>query len=167
MKRQTALRTLTLCPDINTLQTLTISDFQISPLTTMAAFGDRFLLLDDAEGTTYAHLGLKIVAKYSNNIIEKKGNFISVGNCSIPVSPYNEMFINFADPSGTFPIVSFYNILQMARQGNAEFFTKNFKDKIVLIGPGNIYSQDFKPTPYYASRYCTETRQTSGVEIDR
>ncbi len=125
----------------------------------------QVLLLDDAEGAIYAYFGLKVIAKYFGSIIEKKGNSISVGSYSIPVSPYNEMIINFAGPSGTFPTMSFYNILKMARQGNTEFFKKYFKDKIVLIGPGNIYSQDFKPTPYYSSQYYTGTRQTLGVEI--
>ena len=53
----------------------------------------------------------------------------------------------------------------MAHDGKIEFFRKFFKDKIVLIGPGNIFSQDYKPTPFYRSRYFTGTRQTLGIEI--
>ena len=88
-----------------------------------------------------------------------------VGDYTIPVNSYNEMLINFAGPSGTFPIISFYKVWQLSRQGKTDFFKRNFKDKIVLIGPGNIYSQDFKPTPFYRSRYYSSTRQTLGVEI--
>ena len=97
--------------------------------------------------------------------MRKKGDHIRVGDCAIPVNSYNEMLINFAGPSGTFPIISFYKVWQLSRQGKTDFFERNFKDKIVLIGPWNIYSQDFKPTPFYRSRYYTGTRQTLGIEI--
>jgi len=123
------------------------------------------LLLNDAENNIYAYIGLKVIAKYLNSAIEKKGDHIWMGDCAIPVNPYNEMLINFAGPSGTFPIISFYKVWQLARQGQTDYFKTNFKDKIVLIGPGNIYSQDFKPTPFYRSQYYTGTRQTLGIEI--
>jgi adenylate cyclase len=123
------------------------------------------LLLNDEENNVYAYIGLKVVAKYFNSTIEKKGNTIFVGDCEIPVNTYNEMLVNFTGPSGTFPVISFYKVWQLAHQGNADFFKRNFKDKIILIGPGNIYSQDFKPTPYYRSPYYSGTRQTPGVEI--
>ena len=123
------------------------------------------LLLNDTENNIYANIGLKVIAEYLNSSIEKKGDHILVGDYTIPVNPYNEMLINFAGPSGTFPIISFYKIWQLAHQGHTEFFKRNFRDKIILIGPGNIYSQDFKPTPFYRSRYYTGTRQTPGIEI--
>ena len=123
------------------------------------------LLLNDTESNIYAYIGLKVIAKYLNSTIEKKGDHIRVGDCAIPVNSYNEMLINFAGPSGTFPIISFYKVWQLSRQGKTDFFKRNFKDKIVLIGPGNIYSQDFKPTPFYRSQYYSGTRQTLGVEI--
>src|SRR3989339_106808 len=123
------------------------------------------LLLNDTENNIYANIGLKVIAEYLNSSIEKKGEHILVGDYTIPVNSYNEMSINFAGPSGTFPIISFYKIWQLAHQGHTEFFKRNFKDKIVLIGPGNIYSKDFKPTPFYRSRYYSGTRQTLGVEI--
>src|SRR3989304_838625 len=123
------------------------------------------LLLNDTESNVYAYIGLKVIAKYLNSTIEKKGDHIRVGDYAIPVNSYNEMLINFAGPSGTFPIISFYKVWQLSRQGKTDFFKRNFKDKIVLIGPGNIYSQDFKPTPFYRSQYYTGTRQTLGIEI--
>ena len=123
------------------------------------------LLLNDTESNIYAYIGLKVIAKYLNSNIEKKGDHILVGDYTIPVNSYNEMLINFAGPSGTFPIISFYKVWQLSRQGKTDFFKRNFKDKIVLIGPGNIYSQDFKPTPFYRSQYYTGTRQTLGIEI--
>jgi len=123
------------------------------------------LLLNDTESNIYAYIGLKVIAKYLNSAIEKKGDYIWVGDYTIPVNSYNEMLINFAGPSGTFPIISFYKVWQLSRQGKTDFFKRNFKDKIVLIGPGNIYSQDFKPTPFYRSQYYTGTRQTLGIEI--
>lgn len=123
------------------------------------------LLLNDTENNIYAYIGLKVVAKYLNSNIEKKGDSILVGDYAIPVNSYNEMLINFAGPSGTFPIVSFYKVWQMSHQGHTEFFRRNFRDKIVLIGPGNIYSQDFKPTTFYRSQYYSGTRQTLGIEI--
>lgn len=123
------------------------------------------LLLNDTESNIYAYIGLKVIAKYFNSHIEKKEDLVWVGDCAIPVNSYNEMLINFAGPSGTFPIISFYKVWQLSRQGKTDFFKRNFKDKIVLIGPGNIYSQDFKPTPFYRSQYYTGTRQTLGVEI--
>ena len=123
------------------------------------------LLLNDTESNIYAYIGLKVIAKYFNSHIEKKGDLVWVGDCAIPVNSYNEMLINFAGPSGTFPIISFYKVWQLSRQGKTDFFKRNFKDKIVLIGPGNIYSQDFKPTPFYRSQYYTGTRQTLGIEI--
>ncbi|HHT9130530.1 MAG TPA: CHASE2 domain-containing protein, partial [Candidatus Brocadiaceae bacterium] len=123
------------------------------------------LLLNDVEGNVYAYIGLKIVAKYLHSAVERKGDHIWVENCAIPINPYNEMVINFAGPTGTFPIMSFYKVWYLANHGDVNFFKKNFEDKIVLIGPGNIYSQDFKPTPFYRSGYYSGTRQTSGVEI--
>ena len=125
----------------------------------------QILLLNDTENTIYAYIGLKVIAKYLDSAIEKKGDHILVGDYTIPVNAYNEMSINFAGPSGTFPIMSFYKVWQLARQGQTDFFKRNFKDKIVLIGPGNIYSQDFKPTPFYRSRHYSGTRQTLGIEI--
>lgn len=125
----------------------------------------QMLLLSDVEDNIYAHIGLRIIAKYLNSSIDKRGNHLWVGDFAIPVTHDNEMLINFAGPTGTFPIVSFYKAWQSAHRGDTGYFKKNFHDKIVLIGPGNIYSQDFKPTPYYRSRYYTGTRQTSGVEI--
>ena len=123
------------------------------------------LLLNDTESNVYAYIGLKVIAKYLNSNIEKKGDHILVGDYTIPVNSYNEMLINFAGPSGTFPIISFYKVWQLAQQGQTGFFKRNFKDKIVLLGPGNIYSQDFKPTPFYRSQYYSGTRQTLGIEI--
>ncbi len=123
------------------------------------------LLLDDVEGNVYGYIGLKVIAKYLDSPIEKKGDSVYVGDYVIPVNAYNEMLINFTGPSGTIPIMSFYKVWQLAHQGNANFFQKTFQDKIVLIGPGNIYSQDFKPTPFYRSRLYTGTRQTLGIEI--
>lgn len=123
------------------------------------------LLLNDTESNIYANIGLKVIAKYLNSSIEKKGDHILVGDYTIPVNSYNEMLINFAGPSGTFPIISFYKVWQLSRQEKTDFFKRNFKDKIVLIGPGNIYNQDFKPTPFYRSKYYTGTRQTLGIEI--
>ncbi len=125
----------------------------------------QVLILRDIEDTVYAHFGLKVISKYLNSTIEKKGSQILVGDYVIPVNSYDEMRINFAGPSGTFPVMSFYNVWQQAYQENTEFFTKNFQNKIVLIGPGNIYSQDFKPTPYYRSRHYSGSRQTLGIEI--
>lgn len=123
------------------------------------------LLLHDAEDNIYAYIGLKTIARYLNNGIEKKGDSILVGDYAIPVNAYSEMSINFAGPSGTFPIMSFYKVWQEASLGHTDYFSKHFKDKIVLIGPGNVYSQDFKPTPFYRSRHYSGTRQTLGVEI--
>lgn len=123
------------------------------------------LILNDVDGNAYAYLALKVVSKALNSNIEKKGDRILVGDYQIPINSNNEMLINFAGPSGTFPVVSFYKIWKLAREGNIGFFRKYFKDKIVLIGPGNIYSQDYKPTPFYRSRYFTGTRQTLGIEI--
>jgi adenylate cyclase len=125
----------------------------------------QVLLLNDTESNIYAYIGLKVISKYFNSAIEKKGEHILVGDCAIPVNSYNEMLINFAGPSGSFPIISFYKVWQLARQGQTDYFKTHFKDKIVLIGPGNIYSQDFKPTPFYRSRYYAGTRQTLGIEI--
>lgn len=125
----------------------------------------QVLLLRDSGNTVYSYLGLKVIAEYLKNPIEKKGNQIFVGDYKIPVNSYDEMYINFAGPSGTFPVMSFYDVWQQAHQGNVDFFIKNFQDKIVLIGPGNIYSQDFKPTPYYRSRHYSGSRQTLGIEI--
>ena len=123
------------------------------------------LILSDVDGNAYAYLALKVVSKALNSNIEKKGDRILVGDYQIPINPDNEMLINFAGPSGTFPVVSFYKIWKLAHEGKIEFFRKFFKDKIVLIGPGNIFSQDYKPTPFYRSRYFTGTRQTLGIEI--
>ncbi len=125
----------------------------------------QILLMSDIENNLYAYIGLKVIAKALNSHIEKKGNHIMVGDYSIPVNEYNEMRINFAGPSGTIPMLSFYEVWEMASQENDGFFKEHFQDKIVLIGPGNIYSQDFKPTPYYRSKQYSVTPQTLGVEI--
>ena len=132
--------------------------------------GDGFvrrqkLILKDIDGNVYAYLALKVISKALNSNIEKKEGRVLVGDYQIPVNSDNDMLINFAGPSGTFPVVSFYKIWKLAHEGKIDFFKKYFKDKIVLIGPGNIYSQDFKPTPFYRSRYFTGTRQTLGIEI--
>ncbi|MCF6149469.1 MAG: adenylate/guanylate cyclase domain-containing protein [Candidatus Kuenenia sp.] len=125
----------------------------------------QILLMSDTENNVYGYIGLKVIAKALNSPIEKKGNHLIVGDYTIPVNEYNEMRINFAGPSGTFPMLSFYEVWKMASLENGDFFREHFQGKIVLIGPGNIYSQDFKPTPYYRSRYYSGTPQTLGVEI--
>jgi len=125
----------------------------------------QILLMSDVENNLYAYIGLKVIAKALNSHIEKKGNHIIVGDYAIPVNEFNEMSINFAGPSGTVPMLSFYEIWEMASLEREDYFREHFHDKIVLIGPGNIYSQDFKPTPYYRSKYYSGTPQTLGVEI--
>ena len=79
------------------------------------------LILSDVDGNAYAYLALKVVSKALNSNIEKKGDRILVGDYQIPINSDNEMLINFAGPSGTFPVVSFYKIWKLAHEGKSNF----------------------------------------------
>ena len=61
--------------------------------------------------------------------------------------PREEFLINFAGPSGTIARVSFSDVIEWSRQGDAERLRSVFDGKLVLLGGTAKVDQDFVPTP--------------------
>ncbi len=127
------------------------------------------LLIKDVKGKGHIAFGLAILARSLNTLgkveIKVEDDRVIMGDKTIPVNKYGEMLTNFAGPSGTFPHISFYDAWKEAAGDSLDYFEKNFKDKIVLIGTTNILHQDFKPTPFFGSKHYASIRSTYGIEI--
>ena len=126
-------------------------------------------LIMDSNGEGHISFGLAVFAKFIDKIapenINVKKERIELGTKVIPMNRYGEMLINFAGPSGTYPQIPFYDVWKMADTEHGEYFKNYFADKIVLIGTINFLHQDFKPTPFFSSKYYGQIRSTYGVEI--
>jgi adenylate cyclase len=68
---------------------------------------------------------------------------VAIGDRKIPHLPDGLMLVNFAGPPGTFPAVSFSDVLDGSTPPGF------FAGKIVLIGAGYKESHDLFPTPFF------------------
>lgn len=131
------------------------------------------LMISDYKGRGHLSFGLAIFSRYLGILGREEIRYgregVQLGDRVIPVNKYGEMLTNFAGPSGTFNHISFYEAWTVAgewpEEKAREYFETNFGGKIVLIGTTNILHQDFKPTPFFASKDYFEVRSTYGIEI--
>ncbi len=104
----------------------------------------------------------RVIRRHNRRILEKvlpgvifpaesgssHGKF-HLGEDVIPHDDEYRILINYVGPPGTFMSrYSFSDLLKKAREGDDEFFRKNFQGKAVLIGPGHSGSTDLVVTPY-------------------
>ena len=111
------------------------------------------LLLETRENLTFASFAFAISSRYGGQTLqglEEKGDKLILGEKSIPLSDQKEkyIYINFAGPAKTFPMVSFNEVLEKAKENDDDYFQNNFNGKIVLIGITSMGAQDFVLTPY-------------------
>lgn len=94
--------------------------------------------------------------------LDGAGGRITLGGKAIPTAGDRGIIINYAGPPGTFfSPHSFAGLVKKAREGDGEFFRKNFAGKAVLIGPAYTGSNDIAITPYSSIR----TMEMFGVEV--
>ena len=89
---------------------------------------------------------------------------VYLGKQFVPTDSELQMTINFAGPTGTFPRVSLYDVIQAARTGNKAQLEKWLKGKAVLLGP-DVNTTDVHSTPFYTAFGLSDRWQTPGVEI--
>lgn len=74
------------------------------------------------------------------------------------------VYIDYNPADVPFPRYSFSDVYEAARAGDLEYLTRNFKDKVILIGETDALTQDRHATPLY---YVVKggLKRTPGVEI--
>jgi len=68
--------------------------------------------------------------------------------------------INFAGPPNTFRQIPFHQVLERAQAGDRDYFERNFRDRIVLIGRTDLEGKDLLRTPFSVLGY-----PMSGIEL--
>ncbi len=103
----------------------------------------------------------RIKLYYKSEIMDKKmlpgfSNLVAVDYLGKPLeTEQEELFINY-QLNKTFSVLAFKDVLKMARVNNSDYFTRHFKNKIVLLGVTNV-SGDILPSPV--------AQETPGVVI--
>ncbi len=84
----------------------------------------------------------------------------------MPEPPSDNILINYL-PRGSFPTVSFAEVLEARQRNDKEFLESRFRNRIVLVGSaGGRGSPDLHSTPhYYWSSSAKDGFRTAGVEI--
>ena len=103
---------------------------------------------------------IKVVEKFLDGSFEGNGKQYQIGNHAIK-DEKGYIRINFAGPPNTVKMYSFSDVLEQAGNNNDQYFTDNFKDKIVLIGRTNTAGKDLFDVPYNV----TTGKLMSGIEI--
>lgn len=93
--------------------------------------------------------------------LELSPNHLTIGDKVIPIDQLNRAMPAFWGPMGTFHTYSYVDVLE------GKIPASEFKDKIVLVGVGNIpAAHDVWPTPYTTSNLVLSgSLDTPGVEI--
>ncbi len=76
----------------------------------------------------------------------ESGTIVTAGPLTIHTGLWGEVFINYIGKSENLPSVSFYDILEAAKQRNEKFF-EQFKGKVCIIGPTIRSVGDYYATP--------------------
>lgn len=77
----------------------------------------------------------------------------------VPLDLEQELRVNYVGPPGTFPVVSFKDVLDAAR--NQKTLPQKWAGAVIIIGVTAHTQQDYHPTPYANnySRYLAQNRQ--------
>jgi class 3 adenylate cyclase len=91
---------------------------------------------DRQTGTrTETSLALELAARALGVRPEAPGDgSLSLGGYRIPQAPPGSMLVNFSTGQGDVPTFSFADLAACAEAGDAPFFARHFKDKVVLFG---------------------------------
>lgn len=109
-------------------------------------------------GLTFAAL---LAARASGPDLEHSGKPMGPANPSSPLSPRR---IGYVGPPGTFPRVSFRDLL-VPRPGPDATTMALLKDKVVIIGDEHTGSNDVHSTPYVRRFFHDRAAAMSGPEI--
>lgn len=116
----------------------------------------------DKDKKSHWGFGIQLASKFLGREFKVEDEKKYLGERWIPEDEGTSCRINYAGPPGTFFTIPFWKVLDEASSGNKEFFAKNFKDKIVLIGATGIGSQDMAITPF---NLFNTARRMAGVEV--
>ncbi len=75
-----------------------------------------------------------------------KGTIIYAGPLEIHTGLWGEVLINYVGKSKLFPLLSFYDVLSAAKEGDSTYFDQ-FKNKVCIIGPTLRSVGDYYATP--------------------
>ncbi|MCL5772775.1 MAG: adenylate/guanylate cyclase domain-containing protein [Firmicutes bacterium] len=124
----------------------------------------RLLPIYGTDKDNKPHLGFDILlaSKFLGREFKEENGKKYLGGRRITEEEGTSYRINYAGPPGTFFTIPFWKVLDEASSGSKEFFTKNFKDKIVIIGATGMGSQDIAITPF---NLFNAARGMAGVEV--
>jgi adenylate cyclase len=111
------------------------------------------------------HFALKMFARSRGETIAWDNGELHIGSERVPLDTDGTMRINFAGPSGRFPIVPFHEALGAA-EGRGELSEDlNLNGAIVLIGVTDRSLQDWHSTPYanHYGRYLAGPGEAPGL----
>ena len=107
-------------------------------------------------------MALRTAEKFLGKEVEFRGNDVWLQGKRIPLGAENDVTINFAGASGTFPRVSLSDFVDAYKSGDRVKLESWVKGKAVLLGPDN--TTDRYSTPFFTFRGSNKW-QTPGVEI--
>jgi len=144
-----------------------INDYPFSELAAVSAGVGHALLIPDSldgvirtvplfieyAGKMYPSLGLAL-AMHTLGISpdqvrfqsDEDGTVVTAGPLTMRTGKWGEIYINYIGAGDMLPAVSFYDVLQAARDRNEKFFAQ-FKNKVCIIGPTIRSVGDYYATP--------------------
>ncbi len=142
------------------------SAFDLSAFVNLTVDADDFVRRQELFEAASAHptksLALRVAEKFAGAEAHISHGKLALGNQTVAIDSSRRMSINFAGPPGTFPRVSFSDVLEAVRHGRAGQMRDWFNGRAVLMGLDSI--DDRHPTPFYAPLSGTRWN-TAGVEI--
>ena len=119
------------------------------------------IYLDDPAGIHHPCFPFVLLSKYLEGEIhqEKDGRFRIADTVIKDEKGY--ITINYAGPPGRFNTISFFEVLEKARNNDNQYFKNNFKDKIVIIGRTDFTGKDVFKVPFST----LSGKGMSGIEI--
>jgi adenylate cyclase len=118
-----------------------------------------YALDGDHEGVM--HFSLALLARGYGLDVEWDGRDLRVGGDRVPLDDQQMLRINFIGPAGTFPTVSFRDMLAAAETDRPS--GADLKDAIVIVGVTAASQGDVHATPYANNYWRTAFTHTSGL----
>jgi adenylate cyclase len=119
------------------------------------------------DGEMHMHFALALYARSRSSHVDWNEGRLTVGDRTIRLDPDQTMRINYVGPPGSFPTVSFRDVLAAAKQQRQ--LPVNFRNAIVIIGSVGEGTQDAHAVPfsnnYWRSRYAATPGLMSGPEV--
>lgn len=115
------------------------------------------------EGEFNRGMALRVAEKFLGADAKFENGRLMLAGRPIPVTPAQNITINYAGPPNTFPYVSLWDFLEAAREGRKDQIRQWVKGKAVMLGP-DLETEDRHSTPYYTA-FSGSKFNTAGVEI--